>query len=411
MTESLLVDSSLVVLVFSPVDDLISCLNKAMAFLTAIASLRVTVQQVQGRQGKSYSGTGYKSNATSFGKNNASKQARVVKCYNCQDPRVPDGQAAQKIIPNNAAFHTEDLDTYDSNCDDVSNAKALNQLSEDFRKRFTPQQELSVEKAFWFRISNPTIESSNKPPVKVEVPSKLPKVFKDQFDSIKKTHVRTTEQRDSLIDKLNLKSAENEDLKAQIQDKVFVITSLKNNLQKLKEKEIVDIVVQTPSAYTIVLDMFKLDLNLWLLGVNVYVRDTFHNAIKLSAKKVVVKPKTKIKKVRFAEPLTSSSNIKQKSMFDGVHDMHLLDFVENVNSQAKSAKKHKKQNIWKPTSHVHIEVGLKWKPTGITFTIVGTSCPLTRITSANIVPPRKPLPTKLKHKNQSLKSIAGNPKM
>ncbi|GKF78238.1 hypothetical protein Tco_0230708, partial [Tanacetum coccineum] len=41
-------------------------------------------------------------------------------------------------------------------------------------------------------------------------------VFKDQFDSIKKTRVRTKEQCDSLIDKLNLKSAENEDLKAQI---------------------------------------------------------------------------------------------------------------------------------------------------------------------------------------------------
>ncbi|GJW31840.1 hypothetical protein Tco_0051872 [Tanacetum coccineum] len=52
----------------------------------------------------------------------------------------------------------------------------LNRQSEDFGKRFTPQQELSAEQAFWFRISNPTIESSNKPPVKVEVPSELPKV-------------------------------------------------------------------------------------------------------------------------------------------------------------------------------------------------------------------------------------------
>ncbi|GJZ34203.1 hypothetical protein Tco_0579639 [Tanacetum coccineum] len=51
----------------------------------------------------------------------------------------------------------------------------LNRLSEDFGKRFTPQQELSAEQAFWFCISNPTIESSNKPPVKVEVPSELPK--------------------------------------------------------------------------------------------------------------------------------------------------------------------------------------------------------------------------------------------
>ncbi|GJR31312.1 retrovirus-related pol polyprotein from transposon TNT 1-94 [Tanacetum coccineum] len=174
----------------------------------------------------------------------------------------------------------------------------------------------------------------------------------------------------------------------------------------------------------------------------VYVQDTCPNAIKLSAKKVDVTPKNNVKKVRFVEPLTSSSNIKQvessttsnsntpvlsptglkcstsncgskptcnkkndrilrnpsrnmknkveaqprkvnkknsvvepirdvdvkhsllnansepicatynKSMFNGVHDMSLLDFVENVNSHAKSAKKHTKQNIWKPTANV-----------------------------------------------------------
>ncbi|GJZ94952.1 hypothetical protein Tco_0667155 [Tanacetum coccineum] len=84
--------------------------------------------------------------------------------------------------------------------------------------------------------------------------------FKDQFDSIKRTCVRTTEHSDSLIDKLNVKCVENEDLKAQIQDKVFVITSLKNDLRKVKGKEIVDIAAQIPSANTIVPGMFKLDL-------------------------------------------------------------------------------------------------------------------------------------------------------
>ncbi|GKG42516.1 integrase, catalytic region, zinc finger, CCHC-type containing protein, partial [Tanacetum coccineum] len=120
---------------------------------------------------QSYSDTGYKSNATSSRGNNASGQARFVKCYNCigeghmarqctqpkrsrnatwykdkamlvearearqildaeqltflADTRVPDGQAVQKIIPNNAAFQIEDLDTYDSECDDISNAKAV----------------------------------------------------------------------------------------------------------------------------------------------------------------------------------------------------------------------------------------------------------------------------------------------
>ncbi|GJV14749.1 hypothetical protein Tco_1360072 [Tanacetum coccineum] len=85
-------------------------------------------------------------------------------------------------------------------------------------------------------------------------------VFKDQFDSIKQTRVRHKEQCDSLINKLNLKSVENEDLKAQIQDKVFVITSLKNDLRKSKGKEIVENVVHIPSATTITPGMFKLDL-------------------------------------------------------------------------------------------------------------------------------------------------------
>ncbi|GJS12066.1 hypothetical protein Tco_0368862 [Tanacetum coccineum] len=120
MIESPLMDSGFTVPVFSPGDDPIACLNKAMNFLTAIASLRfpsinnqlktssnlrnqatiqdgkVTVQQVQGRQGQSYYSTGYKSNATSSRGNNASEQER-----------------------------TEDLDTYDSDCDDISNAQAV----------------------------------------------------------------------------------------------------------------------------------------------------------------------------------------------------------------------------------------------------------------------------------------------
>nr|GEV55540.1 hypothetical protein [Tanacetum cinerariifolium] len=41
------------------------------------------------------------------------------------DLGVPDGQAVQTIILNNAAFQSEDLDTYDSDCDDISNAKAV----------------------------------------------------------------------------------------------------------------------------------------------------------------------------------------------------------------------------------------------------------------------------------------------
>nr|GEW50569.1 retrovirus-related Pol polyprotein from transposon TNT 1-94 [Tanacetum cinerariifolium] len=122
-------------------DDHIACLNKAMAFITVVASSRVTVQQVHGRQGQSYFGIGYKSIATSSRGNNASGQARdkamLAETQEARkfldeeqlaflaDPRVLGGQAVRTIIPNNASFQTEDLDTYDSNCDDISNAKEV----------------------------------------------------------------------------------------------------------------------------------------------------------------------------------------------------------------------------------------------------------------------------------------------
>ncbi|GKD05465.1 hypothetical protein Tco_1180439 [Tanacetum coccineum] len=41
------------------------------------------------------------------------------------DPGVPDGQVVQTIIPNTAAFQTKDLNTYNSDCDDLSNAQAV----------------------------------------------------------------------------------------------------------------------------------------------------------------------------------------------------------------------------------------------------------------------------------------------
>ncbi|GJV06501.1 retrovirus-related pol polyprotein from transposon TNT 1-94 [Tanacetum coccineum] len=485
ITESSLVDSGFLVPVFSPGDDPIACLNKAMAFLTAIAS---------------------SSNATSSRGNNANGQVRVVKCYNCQgeghmarqctQPKRPrnsawykdkamlaeaqeagqildeeklafladlgvlDGQAIQTIIPNNAAFQNEDLDTYDSGCDGISNAKVIlmanisdyesdiisevshsktylndmenqsvhamqdieltlavdfidNEIysdsniipysqylqetqqanekankeqnsesltaelerykervktfeerlnidlsnrekmidsqmddmikeklllkeqvdsleknlskqikekecllqSDDFGKHFTPQQELSAEQAFWLHMCNPTSKPSDASSVRIEAPKELLKVILvneslenlkfhlARFDNVVK--IRTTpdartegffenndlkaqlQDKDSTICKLKdiIKSMrekskeenvkydyceietknvelenKNKDLKAQIQDKVFVITLLKNDLRKVKGKEIIDIAAQIPSANTIVPGMFKLDL-------------------------------------------------------------------------------------------------------------------------------------------------------
>ncbi|GJZ36668.1 retrovirus-related pol polyprotein from transposon TNT 1-94 [Tanacetum coccineum] len=131
MTKSSLIDLGLAILVFSSGDDLIACLNKAISFLIAVASSRflstnnqlrtssnlrnqatiqddrVTVQQVQERQEQSYSGTGYKSNATSSRGNNASGQARVIKCYNCQGEGHMARQCTQPKRPRNVAWYKD----------------------------------------------------------------------------------------------------------------------------------------------------------------------------------------------------------------------------------------------------------------------------------------------------------------
>ncbi|GKF28532.1 retrovirus-related pol polyprotein from transposon TNT 1-94 [Tanacetum coccineum] len=107
MTESPFVDFIFAVHVFSPGDDLIACLNKAMDFLTVVASSRVIVQQVQGRQGQNYSGNTYKSTATSSRGNTTSGQARVVKCYNCQGKGHMARQCTQPKRPRNAAWYKE----------------------------------------------------------------------------------------------------------------------------------------------------------------------------------------------------------------------------------------------------------------------------------------------------------------
>nr|GEW66274.1 reverse transcriptase domain-containing protein [Tanacetum cinerariifolium] len=256
MTESPLVDSGFAVPVFSPGDDLIACLNKTMNFLTTVASSRfpstnkqlrtlsnprnhatiqdgrVTVQQIQGRQGQSYSGTAWnKEKAMLAEAQEAGQILDKEQLAFLADPGVPNGQAVQTIIPNNVAFQTEDLDTYDSECDDLSNAQVvlianisnygsdvileetlileeesrsrmskkekdpeaikqnishkpihyqkLNRLTENFRKRFTPQQELLAEQSFWLRMFDPTSKPSDALPVKIEAPKELPKISLD----------------------------------------------------------------------------------------------------------------------------------------------------------------------------------------------------------------------------------------
>ncbi|GKA48536.1 hypothetical protein Tco_0741494 [Tanacetum coccineum] len=137
MTESPLVDSGFVVPVFSLGVDPITCLNKAMAFLTVVSSSRedkvkfimvlgIRVMLLVRGETMLVDKQGLLNATTVKVKDIWLGNALSLSDQGMQhDPGVPDGQVIQTIIPNNAAFQTEDLDTYDSNCDDILNAKAV----------------------------------------------------------------------------------------------------------------------------------------------------------------------------------------------------------------------------------------------------------------------------------------------
>ncbi|GKA46078.1 hypothetical protein Tco_0738874 [Tanacetum coccineum] len=80
---------------FLPGDDLIACLNKAMAFMSTVMAPELVLDEEQ--------------------------------LVFLADLGVANGQATQTIITHNTAFQTDDLDAYNSDCDDISSAKGVGQ--------------------------------------------------------------------------------------------------------------------------------------------------------------------------------------------------------------------------------------------------------------------------------------------
>ncbi|GKB70110.1 integrase, catalytic region, zinc finger, CCHC-type containing protein [Tanacetum coccineum] len=147
-------------------DDPIDAINHMMSFLTVVVTSRypttnnqlrnssnprqqatindgrVTVQPVQGRQISYVAGT-TRTFTPGASENNSGKQ-RIVTCYNCKGeghmskqctkPRrklydswfkdkVLLVQAQASVITHNAAYQADDLDAYDSDCDELNTAK------------------------------------------------------------------------------------------------------------------------------------------------------------------------------------------------------------------------------------------------------------------------------------------------
>ncbi|GKB02765.1 retrovirus-related pol polyprotein from transposon TNT 1-94 [Tanacetum coccineum] len=176
--------------------------------------------------------------------------------------------------------------------------------------------------------------------------------------------------------KQELEEIETINIELDHREKVLVITTLEDDLRKLKGKAIVDNKV------------------------------TKHLRVKPSTSASGSQPSGNTKKDKIQQTprtanvqhskLNANSELKcvkcNGCMLSDNHDLCVLDFINNVNARvkSKSVMKSSKRKVWKPTGKVFTNIGYIWRPTGRTFTIVGNACPLTRITTTTEVPLRKP---------------------
>ncbi|GJX21297.1 integrase, catalytic region, zinc finger, CCHC-type containing protein [Tanacetum coccineum] len=236
----------------------------------------------------------------------------------------------------------------------------------------------------------------------------LKQTYKQLYDSIKPTRVRSKEQCADLTNQVNLKSVEISDLNACLQEKVLVITTLKDELMKLKGKDLANNeVTHHPSDLVINTEPITPKLLNKRSAHSAYIKHTQKEAAILRDLVDHIKENYPLDPTLESasngtayvqhSKLNANSELKcvkcNGCMHSDNHDLCVLDYINNVNAcaKSKSVKKQTKRNVWKPTGKMFITIGYIWRPTGRTFTIIGNACPLTGITTTTEVPLRKPV--------------------
>ncbi|GJT93772.1 retrovirus-related pol polyprotein from transposon TNT 1-94 [Tanacetum coccineum] len=260
----------------------------------------------------------------------------------------------------------------------------FNKLKEDFGKHFVTQKEFSAEQFFWLKHSNYNPDTSVKShaPVRIEAPSELPKVslvneslkkLKYQLANFDKVVKKRTTSDAITADEITEVQTVFNQMKAAIDQcsldknafEIQIKTYIENELRKLKGKNIIDTAVSKPSAT--IAPGIKQNPSESLLEsacmftkhvqeLLVYVSKTCPSLTKPTEKLVAVTPMNKDKKVRFVEPVTSSSNIpKQTNSFRTKYSNKPLLTSTGVNtitsaSGSKPSGDTKKNRISRPPS-------------------------------------------------------------
>ncbi|GJU47701.1 hypothetical protein Tco_1217256 [Tanacetum coccineum] len=235
------------VLVFLPGDDLIACLNKAMAFMSTIVASsfpptnnqlrtysnprnqatihdgRVTIQQVQGRHGQSFAGTRTKGNATSSG-----ETMQLVR------------QGLLSVITARA----DDLDAYDSDCDDISLKKVvlMANLSSDPYILSEMSEQMANQVTHLEKVNKETITVNESLTVELKRYKERVKTFKQRLNVDLNSHEKMidSQMEDMILNRNVLKQEINslkQTLSKQVKENESLLQTFNIFKKESKEKE------------------------------------------------------------------------------------------------------------------------------------------------------------------------------
>ncbi|GJY19261.1 retrovirus-related pol polyprotein from transposon TNT 1-94 [Tanacetum coccineum] len=220
----------------------------------------------------------------------------------------------------------------------------------------------------------------------------LKQTYKQLYDSIKLTRIRSKEQCDVLINQVNQKSVEIYDLNTKIQEQGLTVTTLKDKLRKLKGKDLADNVV---CKHNIDPEMLKIDveyLNPRLLNnrsdQGCQDRDPTWDRFCLCKIEIVRSDRDRkilsIYHVLAVEPKGTANvhhyklNANSEAlcvkcngcMLSDNHDLCVLNFINDVDARtkSKSVKKSSKRSLETNRKSIHkywIHLETYWKPTAL----------------------------------------------
>nr|GEZ72565.1 retrovirus-related Pol polyprotein from transposon TNT 1-94 [Tanacetum cinerariifolium] len=327
----------------------------------------------------------------------------------------------------------------------------INQLSTDFETR-GDVNERNVKREVE-EIETLNIELDHKVTKLVAENEHLKQTYKQLYDSIKSSRVRSKKQCDDLINKVNLKFAEVSDLNASLQEKVLVITALKEQLNKIKGKAVI---TEAVSLNPIDPELLKIDvapldpklrknrtahtgyirhtqeeaatlreiieserlLNLLNTSLDyackytrriqellIILQKTCPCLTDLGTKLVAVTPKNKTKQIRFTEQITKSgkttvttppsANVDSNKPVLSSTGVILVSSASGSMSQ-DNTKKHRIRRTQRNVKKNKLEDHLRTissslnKKNVVATSSVANSCQT--ITTTTIVPPREPIP-------------------